>query len=176
MIPAFSLILALCLVGSLGLVAPVLLRLFKKAKIEEITPEWLDAFSVSRYRPMLRLLSDEDFAFLSRQPGFDPALYKKLRRERLEIFRQYFHRLIADFNRLHRTARLIVAHAESDHSALASQLMGLQLRFSLAVLETQVRFTLCKVGIGTVDVRVLLASLESLSLQLSENALASAAV
>jgi len=59
--------------------------------MEEITPEWLENFSTSVYHPMEGLLADEDFRFLSRQPGFDLSLYRKLRRERLRIFRQYLN-------------------------------------------------------------------------------------
>jgi hypothetical protein len=35
---------------------------------------WLDSFSVARYRPMERLLSEADYEFLAAQPGYDPSI------------------------------------------------------------------------------------------------------
>jgi hypothetical protein len=63
---SFSLLLGLelALSAASGLsivgVAPVLRKLFKKTTIEDITPEWIESFSVDRYRPMMGLLSDND--------------------------------------------------------------------------------------------------------------------
>ena len=88
--PALVLIPVLSLVAALAYSLPVLFGLFRKCTAEDITPEWLENFSVSTYSVMEGLLDDRDFDFLSRQSGFDLSLYRKLRRERLSIFRQYF--------------------------------------------------------------------------------------
>ncbi len=156
-------------------VAPVLCRLFKTTSLEDVTPEWLESFSVDRYRPMAGLLSNEDFAFLSRQPGFDPSLYKKLRRERLSIFDQYLQRLILDFNKLHVTARFLVARGSTDQSDMAAQLIRLQWAFRVEVLRVQLRFLLCRVGVGTVQVQTVIVRLEQMSEQLSALSLPQAA-
>jgi hypothetical protein len=147
-------------------VAPVLRRLFKRTTIEDVTPEWVESFSVERYRPMLNLLADEDFAFLSSQPGFDPSIYKKLRRERLAIFDQYLSRLILDFKRLHTTARYLVAHSDTDQTAATTALLRLQWSFALSVLQVQARFQLVKVGVGTVQAQLLIAKLQQMNDQL----------
>lgn len=160
---ALSVVTGICVLG----VAPVLRRLFKKTSIEDITPEWVESFSVERYRPMLGLLADEDFAFLSRQPGFDPSIYRKLRRERLAIFEQYLSRLILDFKKLHTTARFLVAQSDQDHSDLAVALLRLRWAFAMNALEVQVRFQLCKLGLGTVHAQVLIAKLQQMNEQLS---------
>jgi hypothetical protein len=151
-----------------GAAVPVLRRLHRKPLLDEITPEWLESFSLDRYRSMSSLLSNDDFAFLSRQPGFDLSLYKKLRRERLAIFRQYLDRLIVDFNRLHVTARALVASSQQDSSEIAGKLIGVQFDFYKAVFRTELSYRLCCLGVSTVDVRVVLAPLEALSEQLSE--------
>ncbi len=156
-------------------IAPVLYRLFKTASLEDVTPEWLESFSVDRYRPMAGLLSNEDFAFLSRQPGFDPSLYKKLRRERLSIFDQYLQRLILDFNKLHATARFLVARSPSDQSELAARLIRLQWSFRAEVLKVQLRFLLCRIGVGTVHVQTVIVRLEQMSDQLGALSLPQAA-
>ncbi len=156
-------------------VAPVLRRLFKKPSVEEITLEWMENFSLDRYRAMPSLLANDDFAFLSRQPGFDRSLHKKLRRERLQIFREYFNRLIVDFNRLHLTGRALVAQNEQDSSELAAMLFQYQMRFYLAVLRTECAYVFCRFGLATLDVKILLEPLHSLSEQISGLAVPTAA-
>jgi hypothetical protein len=150
---------------TLLLVAPILVKLCRRCRVEDITPEWLDNFSPSMYYPMEGLLADEDFRFLSCQPGFDLSLYRKLRRERLHIFRQYLSRLILDFNRLHTAARLLVAHGHEDRSDLVSQLMWLKLRFSVAVVRTQLSYLTCCLGFRSLAVRAVILRLEDMNAQ-----------
>jgi hypothetical protein len=104
---------------------PVIARLLRRANLAEVTPEWLENFTTAAYYPMEGLLADEDFRFLSRQPGFDFSLYRKLRADRLRIFRQYLNRLIADFNRLHAVARFLVIQGTEDRSETLKQLIWL---------------------------------------------------
>lgn len=148
-------------------VAPVLRRLLRRTTIEDVTPEWVESFSVERYRPMLGLLAKEDFAFLSRQPGFDSSIYKKLRRERLSIFEQYLARLILDFKKLHITARYFVAQSEQDRSDTAMKLVRLRWAFFVSVLELQLQLQLCRLGLGTVEARLVVSKLQQMSDQLA---------
>ena len=152
---------------SLVLIAPVLARLFRRCEISEITPEWLESFSVSAYHPMQGLLSDEDFRFLARQPGFDFALYRKLRRERLLIFRQYLNRLVSDFNRLHAVARAMIARGQEDRSDLMVRLLRLKIRFILAVVGSEISYLCCRAGIGKLVVHGMIARLEEMSAELN---------
>lgn len=151
----------------LALFFPTLRWLYRRTAVEEITAEWLASFSVSAYYPMRELLSDEDFTFLSRQPGFDESLYRKLRRERLHIFQQYLIRLILDFNRLHAVARMILARNSQDRSDVVSKLMKLKLQFSAAVFQAECSYLLCCVGFRFLAARRLIAVLEDMSLQLA---------
>ncbi len=116
---------------------------------------------------MQGLLSKEDFTFLSRQPGFDFSLYKKLRRERLRIFQQYLSRLIIDFNRLHTAACTLLAHSGEDRSDLFTRLIFLKLRFTVAVIQAEASYTLCCAGFRSLAVRGLILRLEEMSAQLS---------
>jgi hypothetical protein len=165
---ALSLVLPSSLFLSLALliIVPVFRRLFAKPSVDDITPEWLENFSLDRYRTMSGLLANDDFAFLSRQPGFDLSLYKKLRRERLQIFRQYFNRLIIDFNRLHMTARFLVAQNQQDSSGMAASLFQLQIRFYAAVLHTECAYALCRLGLCTLNVQRLVEPIQALSEQI----------
>lgn len=162
-------------VSVFALFLPILRWLCRKAALEEITPEWLDSFSIEAYYPMQGLLSDEDFLFLSRQPGFDPSLYRKLRRERLHIFRQYLIRLIVDFNRLHAFARFLLSRSDQDRSDVVSRLLQLKFQFSVAVLQAECSYMLCCLGFRFLAARRLISALESMSLELAAVSQAQAA-
>jgi hypothetical protein len=156
------------------LVLPVLARLMKRCRFEDISPEWLDNFSAALYYPMEGLLSNEDFAFLSKQPGFDISLYRKLRRDRLRIFRQYFFRLIRDFNRLHSVARALLAETPTDHSDLMMKLILLKVRFGLSVLSVEMSYWWCFVRFRPLVIKTLISGLEEMSLHLHATAQARA--
>ena len=59
--------------------------------------EALAELSVDRYRPMLRLLNDDDLRFLRVQPGFTPDMARSYARQRCKIFRGYLKCLETDF-------------------------------------------------------------------------------
>jgi hypothetical protein len=146
---------------------PVIARLLRRANLAEVTPEWLENFTTAAYYPMEGLLADEDFRFLSRQPGFDFSLYRKLRADRLRIFRQYLNRLIADFNRLHAVARFLVIQGTEDRSETLKQLIWLRVRFSVAVLRVEANYVLCRFGWRALALGNLIARLEDMSGQLN---------
>lgn len=161
--PVLAVFLVLFLATSAGLILPALLRLAQGCKLNDLSPEWIERFSARSYRPMDNLLTDEDFVFLSRQPGFDWTLYRRFRRERLRIYKQYLHRMIADFNRLHLLARVLLAQSETDHSALVSKLVWVKLRFTGIVALAEMRYALCWLGVRSLSARALIAELEELS-------------
>lgn len=147
---------------------PILVRLLRPSNLAEASPEWLENFTATSYYPMEGLLSEEDFRFLSRQPGFDLSLYRKLRADRLRIFRQYLNRLIGDFNRLHAVARLLVIQpGAEDHSEILKQLIWLRVRFSASVLRVEASYLLCRFGGHMLAVGNVIARLEEMSSQLN---------
>ena len=133
-------------VAILAFLLPVMARLLRQCHLSDVTPEWLESFSSATYRPMEILLAEDDFEFLVRQPGFEASLCKKLRRERIWIFRQYLDRLIADFNRLHVYARCLITQGHVDQSHLLGQLVWLRMRFSFTVLRVEVSLLFAYVG------------------------------
>ena len=148
----------------LAFVVPVVLRLLRPCRMSEVTPEWLDSFQTSTYYPMRGLFAADDFRFLSSQPGYDPSLVRKLRSDRLRIFRQYLDRLVLDFNRLHRYALVMVAsNTDQDQSDLFVYLIKLRVRFSMAVIRVEFCYLLCRFGWRSLAVTNLLARLEELS-------------
>ena len=127
--------------------------------------QWLDDFSVERYRPMERLLTPEDDEFLRSQPGHSPALSARLRSERRRLFRRYLRSLRRDFARLHRVARLIVLYSPVDRPDLAEALWRIRVSFLMAVVAVEWRLMLHVVGARGVDVRTLLDTVKGLELR-----------
>src|SRR5262245_37103151 len=158
-----TLMLILLVLAVLGCILGFLIRkLTMPATVSQCDPSWINGFSVEKYRPMLRLLSDDDESFLSGQPGFEPKMWNKLRRERRKIFRAYLRNLVRDFHRLHLAGRMILVYSEQDRPELASALMQQRLLFTWAVLSLQFRLTLHALGVGGVDVQPLVQMLESM--------------
>ena len=156
---------------TLAFIVRVVIKLQSGFRKEELTREWVANFSISIYQPMQRLFSEEDFSFLSRQPGFDLDLYKKFRRERLRIFRQYMNRLIGDYNRLHEAARMTLAATSAassrDQSEMLARLIKLRFDFALAVVQAEANYLLCRLGFRTLAVRAVVLRLGELSAQVS---------
>jgi hypothetical protein len=124
-------------------------------------------FSVSRYQPMEFLLSEEDFAFLASQPGYEPELGARWKRERRRIFRLYLDELKRDFQRLHAEARVMAANADAESAELVGILMRQQVTFWRAMAGLEVRLALRAAGIGKVNVRPLLELLEAMRADLA---------
>jgi hypothetical protein len=158
-----------------AVVIPVLVRLYTRSRVEEITPEWLESFSTSTYLPMERLLNRDDFRFLKCQAGYDSSMVRRFRRERIRIFRQYLNRVVVDFNQLHLAARVLIANSAEDQSALLNHLVWLKLRFGAAVVQAECSYLLCRFGSSTISVRGLIARLEEMSAQLNALSMANAA-
>ncbi len=154
---------ALILILVVAFLIPVLSRLFRSSSPGELTTEWFENFQVSAYLPMQGLLAQDDFQFLSRQPGFDYSLYRKLRRDRLRIFRQYLNRLIADYNRLHALAYFVISQGAEDQSELFAHLLGLRFQFWMATVRVEFSYFLCLLGSNSLSVTELLKPVEGVS-------------
>lgn len=154
-----------------GFIAVLLAVLFRQlvapATVAACDSAWLDEFSIQKYRPMLRLLSEDDYEFLSTQAGYDRKIARKLRTERRRIFRSYLHNLIRDFQRLHLAAKMVLVDSAEDRPELAAKLLKQRLLFSFAVCSVEVRLALHTAGLGTVNVRGLLNALDGLHSEIS---------
>ena len=149
-----------------SLAAPILRRLFRPCD-DEMEQGWPSGFSSEKYLPMQNLLNQEDFDFLSRQPGYDAQLLRKLRRDRLAIYRMYLFGMIRDANRLYYVGRLFLVQTREDQSSFLVTLLLLRLRFCVAVLRADLNFHLCRLGIGTLPARTLLNQLNALHSQVA---------
>lgn len=147
-------------------VALALFVLFRKLGVRDAgsssDPNWWRCFSVERYRPLARLFSPDDYAFLAAQPGFRPEIACRLRAARRRIFRLYLRSIRRDFDRLHATARQFLLHARQDRPDLAMVLFKQRMMFSYAMAAIHGRLVLQTLGLGTVDVRRLVGVVEAM--------------
>jgi len=123
-------------------------------------------FTLTRYQPMARLLSEDDLLFLASQPGYRSELGARFLRERRRIFRLYLRDLSRDFQHLHAEARKIVANSEAQHAALVGLLLRQQVTFWQVRGSLELHLALSRLGIGKVDARRLVDAIESMRLDL----------
>lgn len=124
---------------------------------------------------MMRLLDEADYRFVASQSGMTAASLRRLRSERRQIFRSYLRSLVADFHRLHMAARVVLVYSPQDRPDLAATLMKQRLYFTFAVLSVEAKLVLHSLGVGTVDVRHLIGSLETMRMNVNTFASAQSA-
>jgi hypothetical protein len=158
-----AVLIAVCMLALGGL----LLRRRKHGPMQADS-QWLQNFSTEAYAPMARLLSEEDFRFLSQQPGYEPVIAERLRAARRGLFRRYLRLLARDFQRLYGVAQTALVCSAQDNPELAGKLFRLKLDFWLWYSVAHCRLAGHALGLSTVDVSVLVRTLDTLqaSLQL----------
>jgi hypothetical protein len=163
-----NLLLAAGIIGLILTLAAgwVLWKVASPARVRGVDPEWLQNFSIAGYRPMERLLSEEDIEFLRAQRGYEPGMDKALRAGRRRLFRLYLRSLALDFNRLHLALRLALLDSPADRPDLGVILIKQKLVFFAALAAVHARLLLHTLGIGTVDVRGLVSTLERMRVEL----------
>jgi len=175
-----SVVVGASIVGVLLLAALAVLvwGLVSSTKVRGVDPDWLKRFSVASYRPMERLLSEDDIRFLRSQPGYVPGMEKVFRARRRKIFRLYLAKLRRDFGRLHLALRLMVLHAPQDNPELAKTLVKQKFVFLAGLLAVHVRLSLYALGLGWggVDASGLVRILDTMRAELQNLMLAPAPV
>jgi hypothetical protein len=128
--------------------------------------EWTPEFSVDRYGPMLRLLANDDFSFLRAQPGATPALVKRLRYQRYQVFRGYLTGLQCDFSLACEALMRLAMQSQSDRRDLIRALILSQVKFSLGIFRVRCRLALYRWNVGQEPVARLVRLFEGLQLEL----------
>jgi hypothetical protein len=118
----------------------------------------LPVLGADRYRPMLRLLSNDDLAFVSA----DSKLKRTLRARRRDLFRGYLRCLTADYARLLAGVREVMVHSGADRPDLARALAKNRVFFAIAICKVEFRLALHATGVGNVDIPGLVDALEAL--------------
>lgn len=130
--------------------------------------DWVENFSLDRYRPMYRLLREEDYDFLRSQPGYHRSIEKRLRRERRLILKSYLRNLRCDFSRLYRAGMEMALMSVEDRSELVGSLMRLRLDFYRAMAVVELRLALNGFGIEATDFEATFEPLRQLALVAAE--------
>lgn len=147
----------------------VVLMVLQKIQADHSVPvEVLSQESlVERYRPMFRLLDESDCEFIaSGFPGSSEL--RRFRAERRSLFRVYLRNLGSDHARIVGAIRDLLVQSQLDRPDLAKALYQCQLMFALAMISVEFKLVLHTLGIGTVDVRSLVAAVEGLQIQLQD--------
>ena len=119
--------------------------------------------AADRYRPMLRLLADDDLRFLAGSP----ELQRKLRAKRRALFRGYLRCLTRDYAQLLAGIRLTMVQSGVDRPDLTRALAKSRLLFAWTMCLVEWRLALHTAGIGSVDISVLVDAMEELRSQVN---------
>lgn len=149
-------ILAIALIGSVGMMVAKLMQ-YRDAESHEN-----EEFSASKYAPMGRLLDPEETAYLASQPGTTAADIREFKNARRRIFRMYLRELTSDFTTLHAEARQLVAASPDKNPDLVEMVVRQQIRFWVSVARIELQLGLDAAGLGAVDPRRLLDTVEAL--------------
>lgn len=122
---------------------------------------FLESFSVGLYQPMLRLAGQMDRNFIRSAHGKVLAeCYRGIQRD---LLREYLREASKDFNRLFAMATAKTVHALSDPDDLSVALFEQQMSFVLVVWWIEARLLLDRFMPVTLDLKPLVAQLETLA-------------
>ncbi len=133
---------------------------------EVFSPDWQVDYSCDRYRPMFRLLEEEDLRFLRNQPGATPGMVKRLRQHRCSVFRGYLRCLQHDFQMASDALVLVMLHSETDRRDVLRALVRHRFKFATGVLRVRLRLLLYRWNVAQESVERLVSLFEGLQLEL----------
>jgi hypothetical protein len=154
--------------AALAILSPALLLAAIRCLIDRQPPpaDAIPSINVERYRPMFRLLDEGDIRFLLSQPGGTPALIRRLRQQRCQLFRAYLSSLNRDFGVACQALVQIAAQSTSDRRDLLRALMVSRAKFSLGVFRVRCRLFFYRWDVGHEPVARLLRLFEGLQVEL----------
>jgi len=155
----------LFLIAVIGIASQFFIK-FRMLQASECLPPSKNV--AGRYRPMVRLLSDEDIEFVA---GNKIAV-RTLRSERRKLFRRYLACLTKDYARLLAGIRMVMVQSGVDRPDLANALAKNRVLFALAICRVEYRLALHAAGIGTVDISGLVDAFDTLREQVGRFATA----
>ena len=164
MISTFFAFLLLIVLGTAGL-----LFWSKFRALSSVAASNSFSLSTDRYRPMLRLLSENDLTYVAR----NAKLHKALCAGRRKIFREYLRCLTRDYARLLAALRYVMVQSGTDRPDLARAIARNRILFAIAICRIEVHLALHASGLSTVDISNLVEALEVLRSQVRVLAAAS---
>jgi hypothetical protein len=157
------------LFGAIAALLAAVAWLYVRLAAPSDSPEqWIacvDEDLTHKYRPMVRLLNEEDFIFLRGEPGYRPDIEKRLRRGRARIYARYLQLLNKDFARLCRAGRALAVYATSDRTDFIEELARRQFAFRVRMVEARWRLLVYRCGFPARNSSELLQVIEGLQQQ-----------
>lgn len=132
-------------------------------------------FSTERYAPLASLLSNDEYQFLRRQPGFTPAVGRRFRAERRAICRQYLMLLRDDFSAIYTELSKILLYSKQDRPELARVLFEQRIRFAGGLIAAEIGLRLDVVRVDDLRFDFLVSPVAELQRLLESTILTSAA-
>ena len=170
-----GLIISMTLLGLLAVAAGVVFyQLSRPVRMPRHPEAWLERMSTQGYRPMVRLLSREDWEFVANHPGATPAMKAQFRRERRATVRKYVAAMEQDFARMHELLRVALVTAKVDRPDLAAFLLKERISFAAGLWKVRVRLALDWMGADYGDLQNLMGAVDKLSLAARETLAAKA--
>jgi hypothetical protein len=161
--------LAALVLPALALIAASILACRRIAVLQRSSTralDWNAELEVDRYRPMLRLLGDEDLRFLRAQPGATPVMVARLQQRRCQLFRAYLRSLEHDFRQASHALILVLIQSQIDRPDLIPALIGSQVKFALGVFQLRCRLLLYRWDVAQEPVARLVDLFEGLQSEL----------
>ena len=131
-------LLASAFIGAAISVAVLVLFQLKRRTNLPAGRDWYGDFDASRYRPMQRLLAEDDTLYLH-TAGLNRRELKQFQKQRRRLFERYLRNLEGDFARLHACARSLLIDAPEDRPELAAAIIRQQLAFRHTVWTIRLR-------------------------------------
>lgn len=135
----------------------------RSLKASPVNASGASSLTADRYKPMLRLLAQDDFAFLPADRG----LQRAIRAKRRQLFRGYLRCLTRDYALLLAGVRAVMVQSGVDRPDLAQALAKNRVLFAIAMCKVEFRLALHTAGIGSVDISGLVEALEMLRTQVT---------
>lgn len=162
-------LIAILAVAFIVMAFAVSFMLFYRISPDQVVP--VDMLSqdslLDRYRPMFRLLDESDCELVA--SGIPSGVeLRRFRAERRSLFRVYLRNLGADHARIVEAMRNLLVESQMDRPDLVKLLYRCQIMFRVAMMSVEFKLFLHALGIGTVDVRSLVSTVENLQIQLQD--------
>ena len=153
-------------VGSMaGILIAFLRHVNSTPDLDGITPEWLEAVVSRSYaqRRQRGLYSTDGRPVRSSSSTLTVAEKNVQVRE----FRRSVIEMIHDFNRIHYTARILVANLHESQPALVSTLVRLKFRFTCSVAKAEWSYLLSLCNLRSLEVQELVSAMDAMTKQLT---------
>ncbi len=114
------------------------------------------------YRPMSRLLDERELESARALTGISEADYARFRAARIAAFRAYLREMRCDFSRIEFKLRYLLLAGSEREAELVVTLNQLKSSFQMQILRVEFQLMLFRLGLRSVDVSPLVATLEAM--------------